>query len=349
MLEVPPAGGIVDVEMHGRAYHRLGRAYHRLEKINAIMKITAIEPIGISEAKAQEIACQLVKHNLDFQCYRDRKEDAATLVERMKDADIVIVSNIKITADVLAQCPKLKLLDVAFTGLDHIDLEYCKAHNIKVVNASGYATQGVAELAIGLMMDVYRHITALDGDTRQGGTRNNFLGRELRGKRVGIVGTGAIGARTAQLLQCFGCEVVAWSRSQRQEVLAMGVTYMPLEELMRTSDIISLHVPLTAETHHLISRELLALCKPTAVLINTARGNVVDMDALAEALNEGRLAGAGIDVFEKEPPLATDHPLLHALNCVVVPHVGYATREAFDDRIDIVINNIYRELNITNS
>lgn len=310
------------------------------------MKITAIEPIGISEAKAQEIAEQLAKHNLEFQCYRDRKEDTAILVERMKDAEVVIVSNIKIGADVLSQCPKLKLLDVAFTGLDHIDLAYCEAHGIKVVNASGYATEGVAELAIGLMIDVYRHITALDADTRQGGARNNFLGRELRGKRVGIVGTGAIGARTAQLLQCFGCEVVAWSRSERQEVLDMGVAYLPLDELMRTSDIISLHVPLTAETHHLISREHLAMCKQTAVLINAARGNVVDMDALADALCNGKLAGAGIDVFEKEPPLATDHPLLHAPNCVVVPHVGYATREAFDDRIDIVINNIYRELNI---
>lgn len=337
-LGVPPIGGMV-IEMHGRASRKN-------EKNNARMKITAIEPIGISEAKAQEIAEQLAKHNLEFQCYRDRKEDAAILVERMKDADVVIVSNIKIGADVLSQCPKLKLLDVAFTGLDHIDLAYCEAHGIKVVNASGYATEGVAELAVGLMIDVYRHITALDADTRQGGTRNNFLGRELRGKRVGIVGTGAIGARTAQLLQCFGCEVVAWSRSERQEVLDMGVAYLPLDELMRTSDIISLHVPLTAETHHLISRELLALCKPTAELINTARGNVVDMDALADALCNGKLAGAGIDVFEKEPPLATDHPLLHAPNCVVVPHVGYATREAFDDRIDIVINNIYRELNI---
>ena len=304
------------------------------------MKITAVEPIGISETKAQEIAEQLAKHHLEFQCYRDRKEDAATLVERMKDADIVIVSNIKIGADVLSQCPNLKLLDVAFTGLDHIDLDYCKTHNIKVVNASGYATQGVAELAIGLMIDVYRHITALDADTRQGGTRNNFLGRELRGKRVGVVGTGAIGARTAQLLQCFGCEVVAWSRSQRLEVLDMGVAYLPLEELMRTSDIISLHVPLTAETHHLISRELLALCKPTAVLINTARGNVVDMDALAECLENGKIAGAGIDVYEKEPPLSADHPLLKAPNCVCVPHVGYATREAFDDRIEIILGNL---------
>lgn len=120
----------------------------------------------------------------------------------------------------------------------------------------------------------------------------------------------------------------------------MGIPYLSLEELMSTCDIISLHVPLTADTHHLISRELLSLCKPTAILINTARGNVVDIDALADLLKEGKIAGAGIDVFEKEPPLATDHPLFDAPNCIVVPHVGYATREAFDDRIDIILNNL---------
>lgn len=304
------------------------------------MKIVSVEPIGISENRAQEIAAELAKDNHEFICYRDRKEDAATLVERMKDAEVVIVSNIKIGADILSQCPKLKMLDVAFTGLDHIDLDYCQAHNIEVKNASGYATEGAAELAIGLMLDVYRHITALDADIRQGGTRNNFLGKELRGKRVGIVGTGAIGIRTALLLQCFGCEVVAWSRSQKADILAHNIPYVTLEELMSTCDIISLHVPLTKETHHLISRELLEKCKPTAVIINTARGNVVDIDALADLLKAGKLGGAGIDVYEKEPPLAENHPLFSAPNCVLVPHVGYATREAFDDRIDIVLGNL---------
>lgn len=304
------------------------------------MKIVAVEPIGISESRAAEIAAVLAQKNDEFVCFRDRKEDAATLVERMKDADVVIVSNIKIGADILAQCPRLKMLNVAFTGLDHIDLSYCQAHNIVVKNASGYATQGVAELAIGLMLDVYRHITVLDADIRQGGTRNNFLGRELRGKRVGVVGTGAIGIRTAELLQCFGCEVVAWSRTRKPEVEAKGIAYLPLEELMCTCDIITLHVPLTADTHHLISKEMISLCKPTAVIINTARGNVVDIDALADALKEGRLAGAGVDVFEKEPPLEASHPLMDAPNCVVVPHVGYATREAFDDRIDIILGNL---------
>jgi D-3-phosphoglycerate dehydrogenase len=180
----------------------------------------------------------------------------------------------------------------------------------------------------------------LDADIRRGGTRNNFLGRELRGKRVGIVGTGAIGQRTAFLLQHFGCEVVAWSRSEYDDLAAQGIVYLPLEELMKTSDIISLHVPLTTETHHLISRELLQMCKPTAVIINTARGNVVDIDTLADMLNAGMIAGAGFDVYEKEPPLAEDHPLFSAPNCVLVPHVGYATREAFDDRIDIVLSHI---------
>lgn len=304
------------------------------------MKIVSVEPIGISEIRAQEIAAELAKDNHEFICYRDRKEDAATLIERMKDAEVVIVSNIKIGSDILSQCPKLKMLDVAFTGLDHIDLDYCQAHGIVVKNASGYATEGVAELAIGLMLDVYRHITALDADIRQGGTRNNFLGKELRGKRVGIVGTGAIGIRTALLLQCFGCEVVAWSRSQKADILAHNIPYVTLEELMSTCDIISLHVPLTKETHHLISRELLEKCKPTAVIINTARGNVVDMDALADLLKAGKLGGAGIDVYEKEPPLAENHPLFSAPNCVLVPHVGYATREAFDDRIGIVLGNL---------
>lgn len=304
------------------------------------MKIVAVEPIGISEERAKIIAGELAAKGHEFVCYRNRKEDAETLIHRMEDAEIVIVSNIKIGADILSQCPKLKMLNVAFTGLDHIDLAYCREHGIVVKNASGYATEGVAELAIGLMLDVYRHITVLDADIRKGGTRNNFLGKELRGKRVGVVGTGAIGTQTALLLQHFGCEVVAWSRSERDEIKAHGISYLPLDELMRTCDIISLHVPLTAETHHLISRELLEMCKPTAVIINTARGNVVDIDALAELLTVGKIAGAGIDVYEKEPPLAENHPLFSAPNCVLVPHVGYATREAFDDRIDIILGNL---------
>ena len=304
------------------------------------MKIVAVEPIGITAERAESIKQELAAKGHEFVWYPDRKEDPAVLVERMKDAEVAIISNIPLTADVLSQCPALKFLNVAFTGLDHIDLDYCREHSILVKNASGYATEAVAELAVGLAIDVFRKITFLDGSIREGGVRGAFLGRELHGKTVGIVGTGAIGTRTAQLFQAFGCRVIAWSRTEKPEVKAMGIPYVPLDELMRTSDIISLHVPLTSETKHLISRELLAICKPTTILVNTARGNVVDIAALAESLREGRLAGAGIDVYEKEPPLAPEHPLLAAPNCVLVPHVGYATREAFDIRIDIILRNL---------
>ena len=304
------------------------------------MKIVAVEPIGISAERAQVVRQDLAAKGHEFVWYADRKEDAATLVERMKDAEVVMISNIPLRAEVLSQCPKLQFLNVAFTGLDHIDLDYCETHNILVKNASGYATEAVAELAVGLMIDVLRNITFLDGSIRQGGVRGAFLGRELRGKTVGIVGTGAIGIRTIELLKVFGCRVIAWSRTHKPEVLNLGVAYVTLESLMRDSDIISLHVPLTSETKHLIGREMLAKCKPSAILVNTARGNVVDMDALAECLREGKIAGAGIDVYEKEPPLPSDHPLLNAPNCVCLPHVGYATREAFDDRIDIILKNL---------
>ena len=304
------------------------------------MKIVVVEPIGISAERAQEIRQNLADKGHEFVWYADRKEDPATLVERMKDAEVVMISNIPLREEVLSQCPKLQFLNVAFTGLDHIDMDYCATHNILVKNASGYATEAVAELAIGLMIDVLRKITNLDGSIRQGGVRGAFLGRELRGKTVGIVGTGAIGTRTAELLKAFGCRVIAWSRTHKPEVMNLGVAYVTLEGLMRDSDIISLHVPLNDETKHLISKEMLSLCKPTAILVNTARGNVVDMEALADSLRNGKIAGAGIDVYEKEPPLSQDHPLLSAPNCVCVPHVGYATREAFDDRIEIILGNL---------
>lgn len=304
------------------------------------MKIVAAEPIGISTELARQLAAEMQAAGHVFVFYPDRREDAESLRERISDADIVIISNIPLPAEVLSACPKLKYIALAFTGKDHIDEAYCRTHGIRIRNAAGYASRAVAELAVGLMIDVLRHVTALDASIRQGGARGQFLGRELYGKTVGIVGTGAIGTQTARLLQAFGCRVVAYNRSEHEEIRNMGVPYVALENLMRQSDIISLHLPLTEATHHLISREMLALCKPSAIVVNTARGNVVDLPALAEALREGRLAGAALDVYEKEPPLPADHPLLHAPNTVLLPHVGYASREAFDLRIGIVWDGI---------
>lgn len=304
------------------------------------MKIVAVEPIGISRQRAEELVERYAAKGCDFVVYPDRKEDEQTLVERMKDADVVIVSNIRLSREVLEQCPKLKFLNVAFTGLDHIDQDYCREKGIVIRNASGYATQAVAELAVGLMLDVYRKITPFDASTRNLQGRNNILGRELHGKTVGLVGTGAIGLRTAAILKAFGCRLLAYSRTERQEALDMGIEYTTLEDLMQRSDIISLHTPLTAQTKGLISREMLELCKPSAIIINTARGAVIDNKALAEMLNEGCISGAGIDVYEYEPPLQSNHPLLSAKNVVLLPHVAFATEESFSIRVDIILRNL---------
>ena len=304
------------------------------------MKIVAVEPIGISRQRAEELVERYAAKGCDFVVYPDRKEDEQTLVERMKDADVVIVSNIRLSREVLEQCPKLKFLNVAFTGLDHIDQDYCREKGIVIRNASGYATQAVAELAVGLMLDVYRKITPFDASTRNLQGRNNILGRELHGKTVGLVGTGAIGLRTAAILKAFGCRLLAYSRTERQEALDMEIEYTTLEDLMKRSDIISLHTPLTAQTKGLISREMLELCKPSAIIINTARGAVIDNKALAEMLNKDCIAGAGIDVYEYEPPLQSNHPLLSAKNVVLLPHVAFATEESFSIRVDIILRNL---------
>lgn len=311
------------------------------------MNIVCVEPLGISQEQFETLRKDFAAQGHNFSYHMDRKEDTPTLVSRMKDAEIAVISNIKLPAEALQQCPHLQYLSVAFTGLDHIDLAYCQQHGITVQNAAGYSTTAVSELAVGLMLDLLRQITRFDGTIRQGQGRGMFLGRELKGKTIGVVGTGAIGTAVIRLLNAFGCRVLAYNRSQHDEVKALGTTYTDLDTLLQQSDIVTLHVPMTAETHHLISAQRIAMMKPNAILINTARGNVVDIPALADALKKGTIAGAGIDVYEQEPPLPADHPLLHAPNCVCVPHIGYASREAFDIRADIVFDHVRNFLHNT--
>lgn len=304
------------------------------------MNIVCVEPLGIAQKDFEDLKSEFSSQGHSFNYYMDRKEDSETLSTRMKEADIVVVSNIKLSAETLRACPNLKYLSVAFTGLDHIDLDYCQSKGIKVQNAAGYSTTAVSELAVGLMIDLYRKITELDGVIRKGGARGMFLGRELRGKTVGVIGTGAIGTATIRLLLAFGCKVLAYNRSEHEEVKQMGVRYCSLDNIMKESDIVTLHVPLNNETRHLIGEAQIRQMKPTAILINTARGNVCDIDAVASALKEGRIAGAGFDVYEGEPPLPQNHALLTAPNCVCVPHVGFASRESFDIRAQIVFDHV---------
>jgi len=309
------------------------------------MTITCVEPLGISEERFE----QLKKHYSDkghtFKYFIDRDERPDVMVERMSGADIVVVSNIKLSREILEQCPMLRYLSVAFTGLDHIDLDYCRSKGIEVQNAAGYSTTAVSELAVGMMIDLLRQVTRMDGTIRNGHGRGTFLGRELRGKTVGVVGTGAIGTATIRLLLAFGCKVIAYSRTRYADVEAMGVEYVELDQLLRQSDIVTLHVPMSADTKGLISYERLCLMKPTALIINTARGPVCDIKAVAAALGEGIIAGAAFDVFEQEPPLPSDHPLFAASNCLLTPHVAFATEESFAERADIVFCHVDDYLN----
>lgn len=306
------------------------------------MKIVIIEPLGIAKEKLDEATAALRERGHEIVAYDTRAEDAAGLAERGRDADIIMIANQPFPREAVEGCKKLKLLSVAFTGVDHIDLEACKAHGVTVCNAAGYSTNAVAELAFGLAVSVLRNIPACDAACRKEGTKAGLVGTELYGKTFGIVGTGAIGGKVARIAQAFGCRVVAYSRTVKPELQAMGVEYLSLEELLKTSDIVSLHLPLNAATKGLIGAKEIALMKRNAILLNTARGGVLDSKALADALNEGRIAGAGIDVFEMEPPVPADHPLLHSRRTVVTPHVAFASEEALFTRAQIVCANILK-------
>ena len=163
---------------------------------------------------------------------------------------------------------------------------------------------------------------------------------EIAGKKVGIIGCGRIGIRTAELFQVFGAQVSGYSRTVKPELSEKGIRQVPLETLLAESDIVSLHIPLTPETRGFLDRSRIGMMKKGAVLINCARGPVADAQALADALNEGNLAGAGVDVFDTEPPIPADHPLLHAKNAVLTPHLGFLTEESMQRRAVMVFDNV---------
>ena len=304
------------------------------------MNIVLLETLGVTKEKIESLARPFVAAGHEFTPYYTLAADESEQIERVKDADVIIMANHPLTAAVIEKCEKLKYISVAFVGIDHIGKAACQAKGIYISNAAGYCDDAVAELSVGLAMDCLRNISAVNNVIRKGGTKDGLVGHELRGRTVGIVGTGRIGMATARLFKAFGCHLLGYSRTVRSEAEAEGICYVGLDELLSKSDIVTVHTPLTDETRNLLGREKIALMKKNAILINTSRGPVVDNVALAEALNEGRLAGAGIDVFDGEPPLPEDYPLLHAKNAVCTPHVGFATVESIDRRTEIVFDNV---------
>lgn len=303
------------------------------------MKIALLEPLRVPEARINELAKPLIDAGHEFTYYPDKTTDPNELYERSKDADIVMIANNPYPAEVIERLENTKFINVAFTGFDHVDSKASKDKGIAIANASGYATTAVAELALGLTLDLFRAITKGNDDIRNANFPGPFQGREIKGKTVGIVGTGHIGLETAKLFKAFGANLIGYNRSEKQEAKDLGVELVELDELLQKADIVSVHLPLNDETKHLLNKDKLSLMKESAVIINVARGPIIDDAALTDLLNDGKISGAGIDVFDGEPPLPADYPLLSAKNAILTPHVGFLSDEAMELRAQIAFEN----------
>jgi D-3-phosphoglycerate dehydrogenase len=303
------------------------------------MKIVLLESLGIPAELLKSYADKLEAKGHTFAAY-EKNTDAQVQIDRVQDADVIMIANMPLKGEVIRACKNLKFINVAFTGVDHVDLAAAKEMGVKVSNASGYSTQSVAELALGMMLSLLRNVPQVEERCRAGKTKDGLVGTELRGKTVGIVGAGAIGQNTGRLCKAFGCKVIAYNHRPKQAAEGTIDEFVDLDTLTRESDIISLNCPLNDSTRGMFDAERIAMMKKTAILINVARGPVVDSRALADALNEGRIAGAGIDVFETEPPLDVNHPLLHTPNTIVTPHVAFASKESMALRAQIVFDSL---------
>lgn len=303
------------------------------------MKVALIEPLRVPIELIHELAQPIKDRGHEFIYYDKKTTDPDELISRSRDADILMIGNNPLPGEVVEQLEKTQLINIAFTGVDHVGREEARKKGIKLANAAGYSNQSVAELVIGLTLDVYRLLSKGNQAVRTADFFEPIQGREIRGKTVGIVGTGNIGLKTAELFKAFGADLIGYSRSEKAEAKDLGLRYLPLEQVMMESDIITLHLPMNNETRGIISEDQLSLMKESAVLINCARGPIVDNQALAKYLNSEKISGAGIDVFDMEPPLPQDYPLLDAKNAVLTPHVAYLTDEAMIARAHIAFDN----------
>jgi D-3-phosphoglycerate dehydrogenase len=282
----------------------------------------------------------------DVTVHTERGADQeAELIRRIGDAEVVINirAHARFTDKVLAACPKLRLVSIWGTGTDNVDLAACRTRGVAVTNTPGVNANAVAEHTVALMLAITRRIPAMDRDSRAGQWPRGLL-VQLEGRTVGLVGLGAIGGRVAELLRPFGVQLLASTYGpDGGRAAAAGARHVPVETLLRESDIVSLHLRLSADTQGYLGRERLALMKPTAFLVNTARGALVDKEALVDALREGRLAGAALDVFHEEP-IPVGDPILTLPNVVLTPHNGGMTREVIDAGLLRAVENVERFL-----
>jgi len=265
------------------------------------------------------------------------------VVERAAHAEIVLTNKTLLTRIEIAQLPKLQYIGVLATGYNVVDIQAARERQIPVTNVPAYGTQSVAQMVFALLNELTRHVGLHAEGIRAGRWSNqaDFCYWDkpmiaLESLTMGIVGLGAIGQTVAKIAQAFGMPVLAYQRNPKP---VAGVKWVELDNLFRQSDVISLHCPLTPETQHIINAQRLALMKPSAFLINTSRGPLVDEQALAHALLSGQIAGAGLDVLTVEPP-KLDNPLFKLENCFITPHIAWATQTARQTLLGVAVTNL---------
>ena len=305
------------------------------------MKISLIDPLMVDNEIIEKHKEKIDGLGHEFQYFNQSAKDDDEIIERLKDSQVAIITNNKFSKKVIDNT-NLKLIDVAFTGFNHVDMASCEENDIIVENASGYSDDSVAELVIGLTIAVMRKFDQNNKNIFEDESFN-LLGQIIKGKTVGIIGTGKIGTRVVEIFKAFGANILAFNRSEKDQVKNLGAKYVSLEELLKNSDIVSIHLPQNDETIGFIGKDQLDLMKDKAILINCARGPIVDNTYLAKLLNEDKLR-AGIDVFDMEPPLDKDYPLRNAKNVLLTNHVGFFTEEAMKIRCEIVFDNLYKFL-----
>lgn len=264
--------------------------------------------------------------------------------QRIGNAEIVLTNKVRITKEVMELCPNIKYIGVFATGYNNIDISCAKERGIVVSNVPGYSTDSVAQHTFALILNYYSSVCAYDRTVKNGDWCYSKLFSyfdiplfELSGKTIGIIGYGAIGRAVAKIAAAFNMNILVCTRSYPKD--DCGIKAVTLEELLRESDIVTLHCPLTDKTAELINKDTISLMKETAILINTSRGGVINENDLAQALNSGRIAAAGLDVLTKEP-MQLDCPLRTAQNCTFTPHIAWAPLETRKRLIEMVKNNI---------
>jgi glycerate dehydrogenase len=273
------------------------------------------------------------------------------IVERCQGAEIIFTNKTPIGESVLSQLPDLKYIGVLATGYNVVDVDYAKTRGVAVANVPGYGTASVVQMTFALLLELCQHVQSHSDSVRQGDWAAspdfcywNYPMIELEGKTIGIIGFGSIGQKVADIATAFGMNIIGFSRTRSDQSHRKNFKWAELNELLKESDVVSVHCPLFPDTQGIINKDSLSLMKRTAFFLNTSRGPLMVDQDLADALNEGIIAGAGIDVLSVEPPSA-DNPLFKAKNCLITPHIAWATKEARSRLMGIAENNLSSFLN----